>query len=118
MVSTNTIKTCRNCGRKKPIIGDGLDSSCYWSVYKKFTKGTPEYDAALAKAKIKFSDPNYKRKSGKRPDKEISPDVKALSIKHNGGDPEMSRVIAAMQMEHERLLAKADKLAQAIKLLQ
>jgi len=30
----------------------------------------------------------------------------------------MSGVIATMQMERERLLAKADKLAQAIELLQ
>jgi hypothetical protein len=40
-----------------------------------------------------------------------------LSIKHNGGDPEMSGVIAAMQMEREHCLLRADKLKQAIELL-
>ena len=133
-----TIKGCRNCGRERAIIGDGLDSSCYWAVYKKFTKGTPEYDAALLAAKIKYSDPNYKRKGGRRPEshltKPIAPaNIKKLKtnavksrpqmnlamekfplIKHNAADPEMSGVIATIQMERERLLAKADKLAQAI----
>ena len=128
-MSGRTKKACRNCGRVRAIIGDGLDSSCYWAVYKKFTKGTPEYDAALAEAKIKYSDPNYKRKGGRLPEqrlekisseniKKVKIAARSLTIKHNGGDPEMSGVIATMQIERERLLAKADKLAQAIDLLQ
>ena len=54
---------CRNCERTMTIIGDGLCGGCYNAVYKKFEKGTAEYDAALAKIKAKVTDPNYKSRS-------------------------------------------------------
>lgn len=82
IMGKNPIRACRNCGRIKPILGDGLDSSCYWSVYKKFTKGSPEYDAALAKAKIKFTDPNYKRS------KSVKPKIKTLKTILNSKEPQ------------------------------
>ena len=117
-------KACRNCGRIAEIQSDGLCGRCYYNVWKKnLKKGTPEYDAALAEAKIKYTDPNYRLISPEQisPEKinKLKTKAKVLfKIKHNGGDPEMSGVIATMQMERERLLAKADKLAQAIELLQ
>jgi hypothetical protein len=58
-----TPRVCRNCRRPKTIQMDGLCGGCNATVYKKFTKGTPEYDAALASAKAHFTDPNYKRGS-------------------------------------------------------
>ena len=129
-INTNRIRPCRNCGRTKAIQADGLCGSCNNAVYKKFTKGTPEYNAALAEIKKRVSDPNFGRGYRKATPRtkvpaKISPDnvkkikthVRALKIKHNGGDPEMAGVIATMQMERERLLAKADKLKQAINLL-
>jgi hypothetical protein len=121
-------RACRNCGRVRKIIGDDLDSGCYY-VVRKLTKGTPEYDAALAKAKIKFSDPNYKRtrktlvnvviqnKLSAEKIKKIKTHVRALGIKQNGGDPKMAGVIATLQIEREVLLARTDKLTQAIELL-
>lgn len=51
---------CRNCERVMTIPGDGLCGGCYGAVHGKFTKGTPEYDAALAAAKIKLTDPKFK----------------------------------------------------------
>lgn len=117
-------KVCRNCERVAVISGDGLCGRCYYAVWKVSLKnGTPEYDAALAEAKIKIMDPYYRIK---RPGQILPENIKKLKtkakvllkIKRNGGDPEMSGVIATMQMERERLLAKADKLAQAIELLQ
>lgn len=63
-------KACRNCGRIMTIPGDGLCGGCYGAVHNKFTKGTPEYDAALEKAKIKLTDPNFK--TGNNRSKKIS----------------------------------------------
>jgi len=51
---------CRNCGRNKPVISDGLCGGCNSAVYRKFTKGTPEYDNTLAEAKKRFTDPDAK----------------------------------------------------------
>lgn len=53
-------RECRNCGRKKQIVGDGLCGGCYSAVYAKHKKGTPEYDQALAEAKARFTDPGRK----------------------------------------------------------
>jgi len=61
---------CRNCARVMTIPGDGLCGGCYGAVHGKFTKGTPEYDAALAAAKIKLTDPNFK--TGNNRSKKIS----------------------------------------------
>jgi hypothetical protein len=59
-------KACRNCGRIMTIPGDGLCGGCYGAVKGKFTKGTPEYDTALAQAKIKLTDPNFKPGNNRR----------------------------------------------------
>lgn len=56
-------RKCRNCGRLMNIVGDDLCGGCYFAV-RGMTKGTPEYDAALAAAKKRFSDPNYKPTRG------------------------------------------------------
>jgi hypothetical protein len=55
----STTKECRNCGRVKVIQADGMCGGCRGSVYKKYEKGTPEYDAALADAKARFTDPDH-----------------------------------------------------------
>jgi len=129
MVKQNRIKPCRNCGRKKVIQRDGLCGGCAGSVYNKYTKGTPEYDAALAAAKERFNNPNSKplpRERNAMTTKTIPPEnIKKLkiraktlmTIKHNGGDPGLAGVIATLQIEHDALIAKADKLSQAISLL-
>lgn len=46
---------CRNCGQLGKIIGDELDSHCYWAV-KGLEKGTPEYGAALAGERAKITE--------------------------------------------------------------
>jgi hypothetical protein len=113
---------CDNCGRVKKLSGHDLCGGCYSSV-RKYSWGTPECTAALAEAKKRFSSPNYKRGGGPRKKmstehiKKVKIHVQALSIKHNGGDPEMAGVIAALQIERDVLLVKADKLKQAIELL-
>jgi hypothetical protein len=117
-------KACRNCGRVKAIQSDGLCGGCNGAVYRKHTKGTPEYNDALAEAKKRFNDPNYHR-GGKRPLRnptatvqKIKTHARALGIKHNGGDPENAGVIATLQLERERCLLRAEKLTQAIEILQ
>jgi len=42
---------CRNCERPSTIVADGLCGMCYGHVHAKYTKGTVEYDQALATAK-------------------------------------------------------------------
>lgn len=87
---------CANCGRSKFIAGaHGLCSACHYSV-KDLKKDTPEYSAALAKAKDRLTDPNNKRCAKV---KKLSPEsiqkakknVRAMSIKHNGGDRKIQR---------------------------
>jgi len=55
LVATKPNKRCKNCGREKKIISDDLCSGCYSTVYRKHSKGTPEYVAALAAAKERFT---------------------------------------------------------------
>lgn len=124
---TNRKKPCRNCERTMLIMGNGLCGGCYYAVKNSgHEKGTPEYDVILAAAKERFTSTDHKRTTVKLKSKKLSPETikklktkgrVLLSIKHNGGDPEMCGVIAKLQTERNAALAKADKLAQAIKLL-
>ena len=113
---------CANCGRSKFIAGaHGLCSACHYSV-KDLKKDTPEYSAALAKAKDRLTDPNNKRCAKV---KKLSPEsiqkakknVRAMSIKHNGGDHDLAGPIAELTLSRDNLLLKADKLTKAIALL-
>ena len=75
-------KACRNCGRIAEIQSDGLCGRCYYNVWKKnLKKGTPEYDAALAEAKIKYTDPNYRLISPEQIQAEKTNNVKTNAVK-------------------------------------
>ena len=108
-------RKCRNCGREQKIIGDGLCSGCYWKVYKKFTKGTPGYDAALVEAKKQFTDPDYKAQRGgsrphpKKTEKPIKENLKAQQ-------PENS-IVGQLINARNILQDKIFKINQAIELL-
>jgi len=52
-------KECRNCNRVMAIQADHLCGGCNNSVKGK-TKGTPEYETALAAAKERFTNPATK----------------------------------------------------------
>lgn len=106
-------RPCRNCGRVQKIIGDDLDSGCYY-VVRKLTKGTAEYNEALAKAKLKFGDPNYKHGGGPRKTKKAPKPVMAKVRFTNIAE---GAVIDQLTEQRDQYLAKADKLTQAIELL-
>jgi hypothetical protein len=106
-------RACRNCGRVNKIIGDDLDSGCYFAV-RGLTKGTPEYNQRLAVAKAKFGDPNYKR-GGKRTLKKT---VKSATAKVRSTNITEGAVIDQLVETRDRHLAIAEKLTQAIELLQ
>lgn len=118
------IGVCVNCRREVWIADkEGLCGSCHASVDGAII-GTPEYAAYLQEAKERL---NKKSRRGRKPKetKPISPEkiggvkthVKALGIKHNGGDPSMAHVLATLQIERLSLLDKVDKIKQAIDLL-
>ena len=112
------IGICRNCGKEGQIVGDGLHSGCYYAVYNKFTKGTPEYDAALVEAKKRFTDPDYKPRYGKR--KKVKPETKVTvsetkQPKHET-KAELS-IVDQLMAERNRLQGKVFKINQAIELL-
>lgn len=48
------------------IQADGLCGGCNGAVYKKYEKGTAEYEVALAAAKARFTNPDYGRGHRKR----------------------------------------------------
>jgi hypothetical protein len=53
---------CRNCGRTMTIISYGLCGGCY-QASKPFERGSAEYNEALAEAKKRLTDPNYKNQT-------------------------------------------------------
>ena len=66
-------KQCRNCERAMSIQQDGLCGGCNQSVVG-FKKDSFEYLSALADAKKRFTDPDYKRSAqgvGKSPKKTV-----------------------------------------------
>lgn len=109
-------RACRNCGRVRKIIGDDLDSGCYYAV-RKLTKGTPEYNEALARAKKKFGDPNYKRGAGPKKLKKAKKPVRSMAVTAHSGNIAENAVIDQLTETRDQYLAKADKLTQAIELL-
>lgn len=69
MPTNNVKKICNNCGRTMLIIAGGMCGGCYYAGKNcGFEKGTPEYDAALAAAKERFTNPNHKQKRSKKTD--------------------------------------------------
>ena len=109
--------TCCNCGRNKWIAGKGLCSTCLNAV-KGWLDGSPEYIKALADAKKRLTDPDYKSgRGGNRRSKKLSPEkikeakthVKALAIKQAGGDPNSAGIIAVIDMKiiyHQNMIGK------------
>ena len=117
---------CRNCGREKNIVGDGLCSGCYFAA-KPFEKGTADHDEALAEAKKRFTDPGYKRLPRGRAAKKkglvgsVQPIEKIIKTKL--AKPETKSVVADVSVvdqliaERNRLQDKVFKINQAIELL-
>lgn len=110
-------KPCRNCGRTLCIAQDGLCGGCFGSV-KKYTKGTSEYDAALAAAKKRFTDPDYsgrtvKKKKSVNPKQKSTLDFTIKQVALTG----ISKIIEQMRIEREEHLSEAGKLAKAIEIL-
>lgn len=115
-------KVCRNCGRDKNIIGDGLCGGCYFSV-KGMEKGTPEYDEELSNAKKRFTDPNYVVRRGRKakPSSQKQPattkstlDMTVKEVARTG----IPGIIQRMRDEQADYLAEAEKLGKAITLLE
>lgn len=115
---------CVNCEREKFIAdGAGLCSSCHNAVAG-ISKDSVAYTAALADAKKRLIN-NPPRRGRGTVAKKLSPEsiqkakknVRALSIKHNGGDHDLAGAIAELIINRDNLLLKADKLTQAIALL-
>lgn len=109
-------RACRNCGRVRKIIGDDLDSGCYY-VVRKLTKGTPEYNEALAAAKKKFGDPNYKRGAGPRKSQKGKKTVRSMAAPVHSANITDLAVIDQLNEMRDQHLAAAKKLDQAIELL-
>ncbi len=133
-VKNDKRKACRNCERMMTIPGDGLCGGCYGAVKGK-SKGTPEYDAALAQAKIKLTDPNFKpgnnRRNYKAKHKSLPPPSKKSSVSDtltpqpsNDANPtnieKASLITAAIEFLKTEMLKndqKQTKLSQAIQIL-
>ena len=84
-------RVCANCERPKPIIGRGLCGGCYYAARKAGEPGSPEYIKALAEAKKRFTDPDYKSgRGGNRRTKKLSPEKIKQHVCHSraGGNPE------------------------------
>lgn len=125
MKDKNRLRACRNCGRKMTIQSDDMCGGCNSAVYKKFEKGTPEYAAALAEAKKRFTDPNYKpgRKHPKKSVSELPTSeyksarqqlLDAKIIGYTVIDDSFRKKLAVLR---DYLRDKADKIDQAIELL-
>lgn len=118
------VVTCTNCERSKFIANkEGLCGACC-SAVKGISKDSGAYAIALADAKKHLLN-NPSRRGRVTVAKKLSPEsiqkakknVRALSIKHNGGDHDLAGAIAELTISRDNLLLKADKLTQAIALL-
>jgi hypothetical protein len=124
-------RVCTNCGRPKPIIGRGLCGGCYYSGKKAGAPGSPEYMKALAAAKERFTDPNYKSgRGGNRRSKKLSPEKlkktvmpsdddfkkykKPEAVSKSNQSPVLDFLIDQRNMHQEQVY----KLNQAIEILQ
>ena len=104
---------CGNCSRVKKICGHGLCGGCY-SAVRQYKWGTSECTGALAAAKAKFTDPNYKRggwRKGKKAVKPVAAKVRCTNIAEGA-------VIDQFREQRDQHLATAQKINQAIELLQ
>ena len=120
--SSGKVGACVNCGREKYIADkEGLCASCHHAV-KGINKDSVAYSAALADAKKRLiNNPSRRGTNTKKlsPEsiKKVKKHVRALSIKHNGGDPDFAGAIAELTLSRDNLLLRADKLTQAIALI-
>ena len=106
---------CDNCERDNLyIVAHGICGACYGAV-RQCGWGTPECEAALAEAKKRFTDPNYKR-GGK---KKIAPAKKATGKKTGISKVTATdaAIIEHLKEQRDEHLATAKKLDQAIECL-
>ena len=106
-----TAAPCKNCGRTKKLSGRDLCGSCY-STVREYGWGTPECIAALAEAKKKFGDPNYKR--GEWGKVKTTSKPAPAKTRHNISE---AAIIDQLKEQREDHLTAAKKLEQAIELL-
>lgn len=112
-------KPCRNCGRTLCIAQDHLCGGCFGAV-KKYAKGTQEYDAALAAAKKRFTDPGFKTHPGKRKKANIHAVEKVISkeTEIKAADVELEvDPVSLLVATRNRLQNYIYKLNQAIEIL-
>jgi len=115
---------CKNCERPDLTLPyRGICGGCYSRV-KGMDWDSPECKAMLAQAKKDFNNPDYKQKHrGKTkklsPEKikEVKTHVKALAIKHSGGDPDTANIVAAIDIKIEYHQGMIGKLNQAKEIL-
>jgi uncharacterized CHY-type Zn-finger protein len=118
--------TCKNCERPNLTLPyRGMCGGCYARM-KDMEWDSPECKAALARAKQDFNNPDYKSgRGGNRRSKKLSPEkvikakthVKALAIKHNGGDPNNAGIIALIDMKikyHQDMIGKLNQAKQTL----
>jgi hypothetical protein len=109
-------RVCTNCGRPKPIIGRGLCGGCYYSGKKAGAPGSPEYMKALAAAKERFTDPNYKSgRGGNRRTKKLSQGKIKQLFPHK--DPDKTSALDTLIEERNMHQEQVYKLNQAIEIL-
>jgi hypothetical protein len=111
------VRKCVNCGRVKKIIGHGFCSGCYWAV-RGMEEGGPEYVQALASAKTRFSDPDYKSHGGGKKQKapapiKRNPILKPKTPQPSSDDPIVTQLIYARNLLQDKIF----KINQAIELL-
>ncbi len=114
-------KVCKNCGRPKPILGRGLCGGCYYAA-KKYPAGSTEYLNALARAKERFTDPNYKAYARTDHKKTTTPKtIKPETQKRPKPQPQNLSEITVLDMliaERNMYQEKISKINQAIEILQ
>jgi len=113
-----------------PMYAVVISGGCYYAGRKVGEPGSPEFIEALERAKERFTDPNYKQHNGAQKKKiieeqnkikKLSPKkikeakthVKAMVIKHNGGDPDTAGIVAEIDMKIEYHQGMIGKLKQA-----
>lgn len=130
-------KQCRNCGREMVIQADGLCGGCYGTVHRKFEKGTEEYNEALAEAKKRFTDPNYKIRSVEAQEPVLAPKTKPVIRKYRTTESEPAKlqknipenihpkekkthrgVVQVLRERRHELMVEVDKITEAINTIQ
>lgn len=105
-------KACRNCGREKNIVCDGLCGGCYGSV-RGMEKDTPEYFKALADAKKRFNDPDYKPRRGCKKSKFNN----SLAHEKQNSTKTESNIIVVLETRRHELMQEIDEINKTIEVI-